>query len=98
MMALLSKMKKSLGIQTSDILDVGCGLGYFSSEVSQSGYSVVAVEGDSERAGKAKERGLDCLTRMVNTAADLDILDRSYICVSLRNQKNSTLIDGRCMW
>src|SRR5262249_46223700 len=51
---LLAESEKPLGIRTA--IDVGCGLGYFSSFLHSRGYEVTGVEGRKENAEEAGRR------------------------------------------
>lgn len=85
MMAFIEETTKAHKITTKNVLDVGSGLGYLSSELSSSGFRVVCVEADPKRAEKAAQRtGLPCIAKRVELSSDLDIWGRPHISVSLR--------------
>lgn len=52
--ARLPEMRRSLGLATS--VDVGCGVGYFSSLLREMGFQVVALDGRPENAAEARRR------------------------------------------
>jgi SAM-dependent methyltransferase len=51
---LLSQFRERLGLQT--VIDVGCGLGYFSGFLHSLGFQVTAVDGRGENVEKARQR------------------------------------------
>ena len=98
MMAFINEMTRIHNIDVNDVLDVGCGLGYLSLELSKGGYNVVGVEGDPERAKKAAMHArFQCVTRKVYDCNDLEIMKERCISVSLRifYFERTNL---RCMW
>lgn len=85
MIAFINEMTRIHNIDVNNVLDVGCGLGYLSLELSKGGYNVIGVEGDPDRAEKAGMHArFQCITRKVYDCNDLDIMKEGCISVSLR--------------
>ncbi len=55
--ALLGELKGPLGLQT--VIDVGCGLGYFSGFLSSLGFDVTGVDGRQQNVVEAQRRNPD---------------------------------------
>lgn len=98
MVAFVSEITKARKVTSSNVLDVGSGLGYLCTALSNAGYQVSGVEGDSDRAAKAAEQtSFRSIHKRVETYTDLDILIEPCISLSLRIAP-FIVADVRCMW
>lgn len=94
----VAEITKARKVTATNVLDVGSGLGYLCTALSNAGYQVSGVEGDEARAIKAAEQTtFRSIHKRVETYADLDILTEPCISLSLRRAP-SNVADVRCLW
>jgi hypothetical protein len=98
MIAFLEDVKNKCETGAKNVLDVGSGLGYLSSELAKAGYDVVGVEGDQERARKAAENSsFKSIHKMIAGPTDLDIIKHPCTSLSLRIA-SGCVTNNRCLW
>ena len=77
---LVSMVERDLMGRDAKILDIGCSAGSLIVDLQQCGYSdVLGIDVSSTAIEAARERGLNCVTRM--DASKLDLPDNSYDCL-----------------
>ena len=98
MVAFVAEMTKARNVTATSVVDVGSGLGYLSTALSQVGYQVSGVEGDELRAAKAAgQAAFRSIHKRVETYTDLDIVEDPCISLSLRTS-SLYVLNFRCLW
>jgi hypothetical protein len=98
MVDFVAEITKARNVTATNVLDVGSGLGYLCTALSNAGYQVSGVEGNEARAIKAAEQTtFRSIHKRVETYADLDILMEPCISLSLRIAA-SNVANVRCLW
>jgi ubiquinone/menaquinone biosynthesis C-methylase UbiE len=86
-----SLLNKALGVETLDILDVGCGTGVISLVLSEMGHNVIGVDLSEEMLKRAKEKAHNQKLR-----AEFQIDDAENL--SFENESFDAVINRHLLW